>query len=145
MSTMAKETDKVIYSVEYFNPVGNCDNVVHVEATNEFEAALIAHVDTWSKDKKFDFSDYNVSEYDPEYIIKKEDIFKRKRTSWTPEDFESTLNESLTKWLKDEWKYGYSKTENGLAELADYYRIKSGVSLSVDELKRILELNAAPS
>lgn len=130
----------MIYAVEYFNPVGNCDNVVHVEAPNEFEAALIAHAYTWSKDKKFDFSDYNVSEYDPEYIIKREDIFKRKHTSWTPEVFESTLNERLTEWLRDEWKYGYSNTENGLVELADYYKIKSGVSLSVDELKHILEI-----
>ena len=142
MNTVDKERiDKVIYSVEYFNPIGNCDNVVHVEASNEFEAALIAHADMWSMTKKFDFSDYNVSEYDPEYIIKKEDIFKKKHTSWTPEAFESTLNDSLIEWLKDEWKYGYSKVENGLAELADEYKIKSGVSLSVDKLKHILEID----
>lgn len=131
----------MIYSVEYFNPIGNCDNVVHVEASDEFEAALIAHAECWSMTKKFDFSDYNVSEYDPEYIIKKEDVFKRKHTSWTPEAFESTLNASLAEWLKDEWEYGYSKVENGLAELIDEYKIKSGVSLSVDELKHILEID----
>lgn len=131
----------MIYSVEYFNPIGNCDNVVHVEASNEFEAALIAHADFWSVEKEFDLSDYNVSEYDPEYIIKKEDVFKRNYTSWTPEAFESTLNASLIEWLKDEWKYGYSKVENGLAELTDEYKIKSGVSLSVDELKHILEID----
>lgn len=133
----------MVYAVEYFNPIGNCDNVVHVEAPNEFEAALIAHAENWSKDKKFDFSDYNVSEYDPEYIIKKEDIFKRKHTSWTSEDFESILNESLTEWLRDEWKYGYSKIENGLEELRDYYKIKSGGSLSEDELKYILVIKQA--
>ena len=142
MNTLDKEgIDKVIYSVEYFNPIGNCDNVVHAEASDEFEAALIAHAECWSMTKKFDFSDYNVSEYDPEYIIKKEDIFKKKHTSWTPEAFESTLNASLAEWLKDEWKYGYSKVENGLAELIDEYKIKSGVSLSVDELKHILEID----
>ena len=47
----------MIYSVEYFNPIGNCDNVVHVEASDEFEAALIAHAECWSMTKKFDFSD----------------------------------------------------------------------------------------
>lgn len=142
MNIVAKEvTDKVVYAVEYFNPLGNCDNVVHVEAPNEFEAAFIAHADTWTKNKKFDFSDYNVSEYDPEYIIKKEDIFKRKHTSWTSEDFESTLNESLTEWLRYKWKYGYSKIENGLEKLIYCYKIKSGVSLSEDELKHILEID----
>ena len=35
----------MIYTVTYFNPLGNCDNVTHVEANTEVDAALIAHAD----------------------------------------------------------------------------------------------------
>ena len=139
MNTVTKERiDKVIYTVEYFNPLGNCDNVVHVEAANEFEAALIAHPDFWSVEKEFDLSDYNVSEYDPEYIIKKEDIFKRERKGWDELYFERILNHSIDEWLNDEWKYGYSKSENGLVELRNYYKNKTGIELSLEVLKDIL-------
>lgn len=67
----------MIYSVTFFNPLGNCDNIAHVEADNEVDAALIAHTDFWATSKPFSLSDYNVSEYSPEYVVKKEDIFEK--------------------------------------------------------------------
>ena len=133
------ETDKSIYSVCYFNPIGNCDNVVHVEANGEFDAALIAHMDGWVPEKECDISDYNVSTYSPEYVITKNDIFKRRQGQcWTKEKYKELKEKTLKKWLQDEWKYGYNRMENGFKELQDSYFRKVGSKISDKELKDIL-------
>ena len=44
----------MVYTVTYFNPLGNCDNIAYVEANNEVDAALIAHADFWAASKSFD-------------------------------------------------------------------------------------------
>ena len=67
----------MIYTVTFFNPIGNCDNVTHVEADTEVDAALIAHADFWVTSKPFNLSDYNVVEYSPEYVVRKEDILEK--------------------------------------------------------------------
>lgn len=67
----------MIYTVTYFNPLGNCDNIAYVEANNEVDAALIAHADFWVASKSFDLSDYHVLEYEPVYVIRKSDILEK--------------------------------------------------------------------
>ena len=67
----------MIYTVTYFNLVGNCDNIAYVEADNDVDVALIAHADFWVTSKPFDLSDYNVVEYSPEYVVRKEDILEK--------------------------------------------------------------------
>lgn len=61
----------MIYTVTFFNPIGNCDNVTHVEADNEVDAALIAHAEAWAASKPFDLYDYHVLEYESGYVIRK--------------------------------------------------------------------------
>ena len=43
----------MIYTVTYFNPVGNCDNIAYVEADNDVDVALIAHAGFWAASKPF--------------------------------------------------------------------------------------------
>ena len=44
----------MLYTVSYFNPLGNCDDIVHIEADFELEACLIAHADFHRLIVKFD-------------------------------------------------------------------------------------------
>ena len=43
----------MIYTVNYFNPVGNCDNIAYIEADNDVDVALIAHAGFWAASKPF--------------------------------------------------------------------------------------------
>ena len=98
----------MIYSVTYFNPYGNCDNTVHVEAENEVDAALIAHADFWVTSRPFNLEDYNVLEYNPEYIIKKDDVLA-KNYGWTEDKLKEEKKEALKDYVIKNWKYGYQK------------------------------------
>jgi len=98
----------MIYSVTYFNPYGNCDNTVHVEAENEVDAALIAHADFWVASRPFNLEDYNVLEYNQEYIIKKDDVLD-KNYGWTEDKFKEAKKEALKDYVIENWKYGYQK------------------------------------
>ena len=98
----------MIYSVTYFNPYGNCDNTVHVEAENEVDAALIAHADFWVASRSFNLDDYNVLEYNPEYIIKKDDVLA-KNYGWTEDKLKEAKKEALKDYVIKNWKYGYRK------------------------------------
>ena len=44
----------MLYTVSYFNPLGNCDDIVHIEVDFELEACLIAHADFHRLIVKFD-------------------------------------------------------------------------------------------
>ena len=46
----------MVYTVTYFNPLGNCDNIAYVEANNEVDAALIAHAEFWAVFKSLNSS-----------------------------------------------------------------------------------------
>ena len=59
----------MIYTVTFFNPIGNCDNITHVEADNEVDAALIAHADFWVTSKPFNLSDYKIENYDMKNLL----------------------------------------------------------------------------
>ena len=101
----------MIYTVSYFNPLGNCDNIVHVEADSELEACLIAHADFHRPITKFDLSDYNCYEYSNEYIIRKEDI-KR----WSDKQLENAKNNAIKEFIKDNYKYYKNKMDDFLME-----------------------------
>ena len=98
----------MIYSVTYFNSYGNCDNTVHVEAENEVDAALIAHADFWVASRPFNLNDYNVLEYNPEYIIIKDDGLS-KNYGWTEDKLKEAKKEALKDYVIENWKYGYQK------------------------------------
>lgn len=102
----------MLYTVSYFNPIGNCDNVVYVEADSELEACLIAHADFHRPITKFDLSDYNCYEYSNEYVIRKEDI----KNSWTEEQLENAKNDAIKKFIKDNYKYYKNKMDDFLME-----------------------------
>ena len=102
----------MLYTVSYFNPLGNCDNVVHVEANSELEACLIAHAEFWSPMRKFRLSDYDAWEYSDEYIIRKEDI----KNSWTEEQLENAKKNAIKEYIKDYYKYYKDKMEDFLSE-----------------------------
>lgn len=99
----------MLYTVSYFNPIGNCDNVVHVEADSELEACLIAHADFHRPFVKFDLSDYNCYEYSNEYIIRKENI-----KGWSEEQLENTKNDAIKEFIKDNYKYYENKMDDFL-------------------------------
>ena len=101
----------MIYIVSYFNPLGNCDNIVYVEADSELEACLIAHADFHRPIVKFDLSDYNCYEYSNEYIIRKEDI-KR----WSDKQLENAKNDAIKEFIKDNYKYYENKMDDFLME-----------------------------
>ena len=101
----------MIYTVSYFNPIGNCDNVVHVEANSELEACLIAHAQFWTPTKKFDLSDYNAYEYSNNYIIRKENI-----THWTEEQLKNAKKNAIEEYVKDNYKYYKNKMDDFLME-----------------------------
>lgn len=46
----------MIYTVTYFNSVGNCDNIAYVETDNDVDAALIAHAGAWAAFKSLNSS-----------------------------------------------------------------------------------------
>lgn len=123
----------MIYTVTYFNPLGNCDNVTHVEADNEVDAALIAHADFWVTSKAFDLSDYNVVEYSPEYIVRKEDILekgKKQQDGWTEDILKEKKMQALKEYVLEDWKYGYKKYgEKGLKDLKNDVAYKFSDSL----------------
>lgn len=101
----------MLYTVSYFNPLGNCDNIVHVEADSELEACLIAHAQYWTPTKKFDLSDYNAYEYSNDYIIRKENI-----THWTEEQLKNAKNDAIKEFIKDNYKYYENKMDDFLME-----------------------------
>jgi len=101
----------MLYTVSYFNPLGNCDNIVHVEADYELEACLIAHADFHRPITKFDLSDYNCCKYSDEYIIRKEDI-----KGWSEEQLENAKNDAIKEFIKDNYKYYKNKMDDFLME-----------------------------
>ena len=108
----------MIYTVSYFNPLGNCENVTHVEADNEVDAALIAHADFWVTSKPFFLEDYSVSYYSPADIITKDKIYERHgRGGWNEETFLEKKKEALKVSVLEDWKYCYKK--DGLKGLED--------------------------
>ena len=118
----------MVYSVEYFNPIGNCDNVVHVEADNELDAALIAHTNAWTSQKEFDFSDYHVCEFDQDYIIKKFG------SHWTDKQIADAREKAIRDYIKEDWKYykrdGYK---------SDFYNIcKIELGLEEEQTRKII-------
>lgn len=110
----------MLYTVSYFNPIGNCDNVVHVEADFELEACLIAHAQYWTPTKKFDLSNYNAYEYSNDYIIRKENI-----THWTEEQLENAKNNAIKEFIKDNYKYYENKMDDFLMKCKETLRIES--------------------
>ena len=46
----------MIYTVTYFNLVGNCDNIAYVGADNNVDVALIAHAEFWAVFKSLNSS-----------------------------------------------------------------------------------------
>ena len=126
----------MIYTVTYFNPLGNCDNVTHVKADNEVDAALIAHADFWVTSKPFNLSDYNVVEYSPEYVVKKEDILdkgKKRQDGWTEDILKEKKMQVLKEYVIEDWKYGYKKHgEKGLDELKAAVIDKFGAEMGPD-------------
>ena len=118
----------MIYSVEYFNPIGNCDNVVHVEADNELDAALIAHTNAWTAQKEFDFSDYHVCEFDPEYILRKFG------SHWTDKQITDAREKSIRDYIKEDWKY-YKRDGHE----SDFYNIcKIELGLEEEQTRKII-------
>lgn len=126
----------MIYTVTFFNPIGNCDNVTHVEADTEVDAALIAHADFWVTSKPFNLSDYNVVEYSPEYVIRKEDILekgKKRQDGWTEDILKEKKIQALKEYVLEGWKYGYKKYgEKGLDELKAAVINKFGTEMGPD-------------
>lgn len=135
----------MIYTVTYFNPLGNCDNVTHVEADNEVDAALIAHADFWVTSKPFDLSDYNVVEYSPEYVVKKENILekgKKQQDGWTEDILKEKKMQALKEYVLEDWKYGYKKYgEKGLKDLQNDVAYKFGDSLGPENNTHFLVEN----
>lgn len=130
----------MIYSVTYFNPLGNCDNTTHVEADNEVDAALIAHAEFWVASKPFDLGDYTVLEYDPDFVIHKDDIFKRKNGGWTPKIFIEKKKEALKAYVKEDWIYGYKKDgEKGKKLLIEDAKDKFGSALQDIDVGEFVE------
>lgn len=101
----------MLYTVSYFNPLGNCDNIVHVEADSELEACLIAHADFHRPFVEFDLSDYHCCEYSDKYIIRKEDI-----KGWSEEQLENSKNNAIKEFIKDNYKYYKNKMDDFLME-----------------------------
>ena len=118
----------MLYTVSYFNPLANCDNVVHVEADSELEACLIAHAQFWLPIKEFDLSDYDVWEYSDEYIIRKENI-----TTWTEEQLEAAKKNAIKEYIKDDYKYYKDKMEDFLAECKEKLGIEPKEVYSIIE------------
>ena len=127
--------DNDLYS-NFFNPIGNCDNVTHIEADTEVDAALIAHADFWVTSKPFDLSNYNVVEYSPEYVVKKEDILekgKKRQDGWTEDILKEKKLQALKEYVLEDWKYGYKKYgEKGLDELKADVIDKFGAEIGSD-------------
>ena len=126
----------MIYTVTFFNPIGNCDNVIHVEADTEVDAALIAHADFWVTSKPFNLSDYNVAEYSPEYVVRKEDILekgKKRQDGWTEDTLKEKKMQALKEYVLEDWKYDYKKYgEKGLDELKAAVIDKFGAEMGPD-------------
>lgn len=143
----------MIYTVTYFNPLGNCDNITYVEADNEVDAALIAHADFWVASKPFDLSDYHVLEYEPDCVVRKSDILEKglkREGGWTEELLDKKKNEALQEYVLDDWRLAYKKYgEKGLDELkaniVDKFGAKMGsnntATLVTDILSKAGELN----
>lgn len=125
----------MIYSVTYFNPIGNCDNNVHVEADSELEAALIAHCSQWVPQKEFDLDDYHVNEYDESYIIKKEDALK----GWTEELFQKAKNNAVRKHVIELWKWYYKSKADGKEQLLRHESLQEEYGITTDDILSIVE------
>lgn len=124
----------MLYTVSYFNPLANCDNVVHVEADSELEACLIAHAQFWLPTKEFDLSDYDAWEYSEEYIIRKENI-----TKWSAEQLETAKKNAIKEYIKDNYKYYKDKMEDFLVEC------KEKLGIEPKEVYSIIEQLERPS
>lgn len=121
----------MIYTVNYFNPIANCENVVHVKADSELEACLIAHAQMWTSQKEFDFNDYDACEYNESYIITKEDI-----KHWTNDELNIAKEKAINDFIKDEYKY----CKNYYDDFINACKYKLG--LNEDEIKnKLIELN----
>lgn len=130
----------MIYSVTYFNPYGNCDNTVHVESENEVDAALIAHADFWVASRPFNLEDYTVLEYSPDYVIHKEDVFRKQNSGWTPKIFIEKKKEALKKYVKEDWIYYYKKQgEEGKMELIKVTNDKFKLAFQDIDLTRLVD------
>ena len=126
----------MIYTVTYFNPVGDCDNIAYVETDNDVDVALIAHAGAWAASKPFDLYDYHVLEYESGYVIRKSDIFERalkRKSGWTEEFFNKTKAETLKEYVLDNWWLAYKKYgEKGLDELKVNVIDKFGAEVGPD-------------
>lgn len=59
--------------------------------------------------KPFDLSDYNVVEYIPEYVVRKEDILekgKKQQDGWTEDILKEKKMQALKGYVLEDWKYG---------------------------------------
>lgn len=141
----------MVYTVTYFNPLGNCDNVIHVEADNEVDAALIAHADFWVTSKPFNLSDYNVVEYSPEYVVRKEDILekgKKRQDGWTEDILKEKKLQALKEYVLEDWKYGEKSLDELKTDVIDKFGTEMGpdnntttlVTLVTDILSKTGEL-----
>ena len=100
----------MVYVVQYFNPIGNCECVEHVEAENPLMAAFITHASNWTPQKEFDFNDYDVSEYYPDYIINESNV------KWNKEESLKALEKAKKDYVIEQWKWCYIKN-NDIDEL----------------------------
>lgn len=100
------------------------------------DAALIAHADFWVTLKPFNLSDYNVVEYSPEYVVRKEDILekgKKRQDGWTEDILKEKKLQALKEYVLEGWKYGYKKYgEKGLDELKAAVIDKFGAEMGPD-------------
>lgn len=122
----------MIYTVSYFNPLGNCDNIVHIEANSELEACLIAHADFHRPFGEFDLSDYHCCEYSDKYIIRKEDI-----KGWSEEQLKNAKNDAIKEFIKDNYKDYKNKMDDFLMECKETFEIEpKEVYKVIEELER---------
>lgn len=123
------EKKEKLYTVNYFNPIGNCECVEHVKATCPLGAAFIAHASNWTPQREFDFDDYNVTEFYPDYFRTLEDV------KWTELEAATALKKAMETYVLDQWRWCYKKT-NDVDELTadcnDKFEIKK------EEVEKIL-------
>ena len=81
-------------------------------------------------------SNYNVVEYSPEYVVKKEDILekgKKRQDGWTEDILKEKKLQALKEYVIEDWKYGYKKYgEKGLDELKAAVIDKFGAEMGPD-------------
>jgi len=111
-----------VYVVNWFNYIGNADMTSFVKSDSELEAALIVHSNFWTTQRKFDFSDYQVSEFEDYSIL------ERKDSRWTDEEFNTSKENAIKEYIENEFKY-YKDTE----ENREYFVRDCREKLDIDE------------